>query len=287
MNKGIIYAVFAYFLWGLFPVFWKLLQSVPANEILCHRIIWSLVFLLILLIVKKRWRWLKLVDFDPRILFTYFITATLLAVNWFIYVWSVNHNYIVETSLGYFINPLIYVLLGFVILRERPRLWQWIAIGIATIGVLYLTFSYGTFPWIALSLACTFGLYGLLKKTSPLNALQGLSLEMVLLFLPAIFFLLYLEGNNTGSFAHGEITISVLLTMTGVVTGLPLLLFAAAVRRIQLISIGVLQYIAPSLQFLLGVFIYREILDKTRLFGFIIVWIALVIYTLEGIIKQK
>ena len=283
MNKGIIYAVIAYILWGLFPAFWKLLQSIPANEILCHRMTWSLVFVLILLIIRKRWEWLKSIRSKPRILVTYFITAGMLAINWYVYVWSVNHNFIVETSLGYFINPLIYVLLGFIILGERPRIWQWVAIGIATIGVLYLTFNYGTFPWIALTLACTFGLYGLLRKTSSLNALEGLSLETGLLFLPALFFLLFLGGNNSGSFGHKEISTSILLALSGVVTGLPLLLFASAVKRIPLISIGVLQYIAPSLQFLLGVFIYKEIVDKTRLLGFIIVWIALVIYTMESI----
>ena len=283
MNKGTIYAVFAYLLWGFLPVFWKQLQKVPANEILCHRMVWSLVFALILLISRRRWKWLKLIRTKPRILVTYFITASMLAVNWFVYIWSVNHNYIVETSLGYFINPLIYVLLGFVILGERPRTWQWVAIGIATLGVLYLTFSYGTFPWIALTLACTFGLYGLLRKTSSLNALEGLSLETALLFLPALFFLHYLEGNNSGSFGHAGISISALLALSGVVTGLPLLLFAAAARRIQLISIGVLQYIAPSLQFLLGVFVYKEVLNKSHLFGFVIIWIALVIYTFESI----
>ena len=283
MNKGTIYAVFAYLLWGFLPVFWKQLQKVPANEILCHRMVWSLVFALILLISRRRWKWLKLIRSKPRILITYFVTASMLAVNWFVYIWSVNHNYIVETSLGYFINPLIYVLLGFIILKERPRLWQWVAIGIATIGVLYLTLSYGTFPWIALTLACTFGLYGLLRKTSSLNALEGLSLETALLFLPALFFLLYLEGSSSGSFGHVEISTLVLLILTGVVTGVPLLLFAAAARRIPLTSIGILQYIAPTFQFLLGVFIYKEVLDKTRLLGFIIIWIALVIYTVESI----
>jgi len=283
MNKGLIYAIIAYFLWGIFPVFWKALQNVPAKEILCHRMVWSFVFVLLILINKRHWKWLKLIKTNFKIALIFFGTASLLAINWFVYVWSVNHGLIVETSLGYFINPLLSVILGFIFLKERPRFFQWIAIIIAAGGIFYLTFSYGIFPWIALTLASTFGFYGLLRKTAPLNALEGLSLETAILFFPAAFYLINLEIFRTGSFGHGIPQTTFLLAFSGVATGLPLLFFSAAARKITLINLGFLQYIAPSLQFLLGVFVYHEIVSRTRLTGFIIVWIALLIYTVESI----
>jgi chloramphenicol-sensitive protein RarD len=195
----------------------------------------------------------------------------------------VNRNYIVEASLGYFINPLVNVLLGVVFLKERPRLWQWVAIGIAAGAVLFLTFGYGSFPWIALTLAFTFGLYALLRKTGALSSLEGLSLEMAILFVPALAYLLYLEHAGTAAFGHIGATKTTVLALAGVITTVPLLLFGSAARRISLTNLGLLQYISPTFQFLLGVFVYGEALTSARLIGFVAVWISLALYTFESL----
>lgn len=286
-NKGIYYAVGAYALWGLFPIYWKAIQTVAAREILCHRMVWSLMVIVIMLSYKKHWKWLQNAITKPVTLITFLCTACILAINWLTYIWAINSGYIVETSLGYFINPLVNVLLGVIFLRESPRFWQWIAIMIATGGVLYLTVGYGAFPWIALTLAFTFGTYGLLRKTASLNALEGLSMEIGILFLPALAYLIYLEHAGIASFGHTQMLTSILLTFAGVVTALPLLLFASAARRITLTTLGLLQYIAPTLQFLLGVLVYGEIVTKSRMTGFVAIWIALFIYSIEGIIEGK
>jgi chloramphenicol-sensitive protein RarD len=282
MNKGLFYAIGAYTVWGLLPVYWKALQTVPATEIVGHRMVWSLVFVTGLLVFRRHWGWLRVVAREPRRLLVVFLAACILGLNWLTYVWAVNAGYIVETSLGYFINPLVSVLLGVVFLRERLRHWQWAAIGVACIGVLYLTLGYGALPWIALVLAFTFGFYGLLKKKTSLGALEGLAMEVSLLFLPALAYLLYLDSHGTGSFGQTTGFTSILLILTGVATGGPLLLFAAAAKRIPLSMLGILQYIAPTLQFLLGVFLYGESFNQTRLVGFSLIWTALLIYSIEG-----
>jgi chloramphenicol-sensitive protein RarD len=287
MNKGLFYAIAAYTVWGLLPVYWKALQTVPATEIVGHRMIWSLVFVASLLAFRRHWGWLRLVVRQPRTLLVGFLAACILALNWLTYVWAVNAGYIVETSLGYFINPLVSVLFGVVFLRERLRLWQWVAIGVAFTGVLYLTIGYGALPWIALVLAFTFGSYGLLKKKTSLGALEGLAMEASLLFLPALTYLLYLESRGAGSFGHTTGFVSMLLILTGVATAGPLLLFAAAARRIPLSMLGILQYIAPTFQFLLGVFLYGEPFNQTRLVGFSIIWTALLIYSIEGSLFRR
>lgn len=277
----------AYALWGFLPIYWKAVQKVPASEILCHRIVWSFVFVVLLLIWKKHWGWLQQARKNPVTLITFLGTSCIMGLNWFIYVWAVNAGHIVDTSLGYFINPLINVLLGVLFLKERLRPWQWIAIGIAASGVTYLTLSYGSFPWIALSLAITFGFYGLLSKTAPLGALAGLSLETTFLFLPALVYLLYLEWMGTASFGHTGTMTSTLLAFAGVVTALPLLWFAYGAKRVTLTTLGFLQYITPTLQLLLGVLVYGEAFTKTQMVGFSAIWMALSIYSLEGIIERR
>lgn len=287
MNKGLLYAILAYLLWGFLPVYWKALQTVPAGQIVGHRMVWSLVFVGILFLLKNRWSsFIKLVK-NKKVLPVYLSAAAILSVNWFIYIWGVNAGYVVETALGYFINPLVNVLLGVVLLRERLRLGQWAAVGTAAAGVLFLTIVYGALPWIALALAFSFAAYALIKKTAPLAALDGLFLETALLFLPALLFLLYQEQLGTGAFGHAGMTISVLLVFTGLATGLPLLLFAAAARQIPLSTIGLLQYLAPTIQFLLGVFVYQEPFNLTRLIGFSFIWLALVIYSVEGMARRR
>ena len=287
MNRGIWYAVGAYLLWGLLPIYWKALQTVPALQILNHRVVWSLVFLGVILFFRRDWEPLRLALKSRRILLIYLATSCLLGVNWLTYIWGVNAGFIVETSLGYFINPLVSVLLGVVFLREKLRPGQWIPVGLAALGVIYLTISYQKLPWIALVLAFTFGLYGLIKKIAPLNSLHSLALETALLFVPSLAYLLWAEIQGTGAFGHANISTTLLLVFTGVVTALPLLLFGAGARLIPLSLIGLLQYLAPTLQFLIGVLIYGEPFTRERMIGFGIIWVALVIYTLEGVLAKQ
>mgnify|MGYP001030623752 FL=1 len=287
MNRGVWYAVGAYLLWGLLPIYWKALQTVPALQILNHRVVWSLGFLASILLVRRDWEPLRLALKSRRILLIYLATSCLLGVNWLTYIWGVNAGFIVETSLGYFINPLVSVLLGVVFLREKLRPGQWIPVGLAALGVIYLTISYQKLPWIALVLAFTFGLYGLIKKIAPLNSLHSLALETALLFVPSLAYLLWAEAQGSGAFGHASIGTTLLLVFTGVVTALPLLLFGAGARLIPLSLIGLLQYLAPTLQFLIGVLIYGEPFTRERMIGFGIIWVALVIYTLEGVLAKQ
>ncbi len=287
MNTGILAAVAAYVTWGLLPIYWKAVQAVPAFETMCHRAVWSALLLLLLLSWRRRWEWLALVRKSRRTQITFLTTAGLLSVNWFIYIWAVNAGHMVDASLGYFINPLLSVLLGLLFLREQLRPWQWIAIGVAAVGVIYLTLGYGAFPWIALSLALTFGIYGLLRKTASLESLEGLALETTLMAIPALAYLVYLELTGNPSFGHAGATTTLLLALSGVVTALPLLLFAHAARRVTLATVGILQYITPTGQFLLGVLIYREPFNPARLIGFGVIWTALLIYSLEGVLQAR
>jgi chloramphenicol-sensitive protein RarD len=287
MNKGILLAIGAYGIWGFLPIYWKTIDVVPAAQILSHRIVWSFTFLCFIIFIKKDLSAFRLAIRSKKILATFSLAAMLIGVNWLTYIWGVNAGYIVETSLGYFINPLVSVLLGVIILKERLRSLQWLPIILAAIGVLYLTISYGALPWIALVLALTFGLYGLIKKTTPLNSLHGLSLETGILFLPALLFLFFAEGQGSGLIGHTSWIITLLLILTGIVTALPLLLFASAAKQINLSTLGILQYIAPTMQFLIGVIIYGEPFTQSRLIGFSIIWAALLIYSLEGIMEKR
>ena len=280
MNSGILVAIGAYAAWGLLPIYWKLLDQVPASQLLAHRIIWSFVALGFFLLIRHRlaalWRLLT-----PKIWIIYTLAGVLVGTNWFIYVWSVNAGFIVETSLGYFINPLLTVFLGVIFVRERLRPLQWVPILLALAGVLYLTLAYGRLPWIALSLASTFSLYGLIKKKAPLGAFDGLTLETGILLLPALTWLLLSQGRGGGVFLHSGIGTDLLLMGAGLVTTVPLVMFAAAARSIPLSMIGILQYIAPTLQFLVGVFLYHEPFSRTQLFGFGAVWTAVALFLCE------
>ena len=283
MNKGMFYAIAAYGMWGLLPIFWKSLQDVPALEILSHRMVWSLGLLLLLLLVRRRWDWLKTAVKQPRTILLFLASTTLLSVNWFVYIWGVNAGFIIETSLGYFINPLVSVLLGVIFLGEQLRKGQWLAIALAAAGVIYLTVRYGELPWIALTLAGSFALYGLIRKTASLGSLEGLSLETALMFVPALGYLLYLERMGTAAFGQGDGVTNGLLMFAGLATAVPLLFFAAGARRIKLATIGILQYIAPTIQFLIGILVYQEPFTNDRLVGFSLIWLALFIYTAENL----
>ncbi len=281
-RRGLLYAFLAYFLWGLFPLYWKQLDGIPATQLIGHRIIWSFVFLVGLFALRGQLAHLRTLFHERRIVLIYAGAAVLIALNWLTFVWAVNAGYIVETSLGYFINPLLSVLLGMLVLKERLRSWQWVAIGLATLGVLYLTLTYGRLPWIALALAASFGTYGLVTKIAPLDALDGLTLETGLLFVPALAFLLLEEGAGRGAFGHAGLIPTLFMAGTGVVTAVPLLLFGAAARRIPLSTVGILQYLAPTLQFLIGVLVYAEPFHRQHLIGYSCVWLALAIFWLEG-----
>ena len=283
MNKGILAGIGAHILWGLFPIYWRLLEQDPAIEILAHRMVWSLVFVAGILTVQKEWRWLGEVLRNRRTVVIYTLAAILLSFNWYTYIWAINAGYVVEASLGYFINPLVNFLLGVIFLGEKLRGGQVAAVILAGLGVVYLTVNYGSLPWISLVLAFTFGMYGLIKKTAPLESMHGFSLETMVLFLPALAYLFYRDASGVGAFVHQGVLVTVLLILAGPVTSIPLLMFGYAARKIPLSMLGFIQYITPTMQFILGVFVYFEPFPKARLIGFSIIWLALLMYSLEGI----
>jgi chloramphenicol-sensitive protein RarD len=287
MNKGIWNGLGAYILWGFFPIYWKLLHEVPALEVIGHRISWSFILLIAVILLTRQWQEFRSAALAPKVIGIYAIAGVLLSVNWLIYVWGVNSGFIVETSLGYFINPLVSVLLGVVFLRERLRATQWVAVVLAAAGVTYLTLTYGRPPWIALSLAVSFGVYGFVKKLAPLGSLYGLTLETALVFPMALIYLVFVESRGTGAFLHQGALTDIFLISTGVVTSIPLLMFASAARQIPLTMIGLLQYIAPTLQFLIGVFLYHEPFDQSRLVGFSLVWLALILFWVENYLSNR
>lgn len=276
----------AYGLWGVLPVYWKLLQRVPAPEILAHRILWSLVFLTLLVGVRREWRTLA-TALRPAHLRIYAAAAGLLAVNWLTYIWAVNAGRIVETSLGYFINPLVSVALGVLVLRERLRRAQSGCVALAGAAVVWLAVREGAPPWVALVLAGSFALYGLLKKKAPLPALPGLVLETALLALPALLFWGAQEVGGRAAFGHAGPRLTWLLGFTGVATALPLLFFAAAARQVSLTTLGLLQYLAPSLQLLIGVWVYDEPFGRDRALAFALIWTALALYWMEGVWRAR
>jgi chloramphenicol-sensitive protein RarD len=287
MNRGHWLAIGAYGLWGLFPVYWKLLSHVPPQQLLSHRIFWSFLFLLTVVLLSRQWRVFSKAVLRPRILPVYCAAAGLITVNWLTYVWAVNAGFIVETSLGYFINPLLSVLLGVIFLRERLRPFQWIPVGLVFLGILYLTVSYGSLPWIALTLAFTWAIYGLVKKTAPLGSLHGLTLETGILLLPMLVYLVYVERIGQGAFLHGSPVSDLLMVGAGLVTTVPLWMFASAVQRIPLSVVGIMQYIAPTLQFLIGVLVFREPFTSAHWIGFGLVWTALLIVGVESFLTHR
>jgi chloramphenicol-sensitive protein RarD len=283
MNTGMLYALSAYMAWGLFPIYFKSLHDIAPLEILLHRMVWALGFLLIVLAVRKQWAWISGVFRQPKVLAGFTASALLLSTNWFVYIWAVNHDRIVDASLGYFMTPLVNVLLGFLVLGERLRRLQWAAVAIAAIGVAWLTWENGHLPWISLTLGLTFGTYGLLRKTATLGALEGLSLETLLLFPLAALALTVMTWGGHSSFVHASSASQWLLVAAGPITAIPLLLFAAGARRIPLATLGLLQYITPSIQLLIGVWLYHEPFSGARLIGFATIWIALGLYSLDGV----
>jgi chloramphenicol-sensitive protein RarD len=286
MKKSAFLVAAAYALWGLFPIYFKTLNSVSPFQIMSHRMAWCFVFMLIIMVLRGELPALiKVITWRTSLI--YLCAGGILSLNWLTYVWAVNSGYILEASLGYFINPLVIVLLGVVFLKEKLRLTQWIPIGLATLAVGYITVQHGKLPWIALVLAFSFGIYSLIKKIAPLDALPGLTMETAMVFLPAVGFLLFENFRGQGTFLHAGASISLLLAASGIVSGVPLMLFSAGAQKIPLTLVGMLQYISPTIQFFLGVFLYGEAFDHTRVVGFSIIWLALLIYSLEGWVERR
>lgn len=278
---GVVYALVAYGTWGVLPLYLKALHGVPPLEVVAHRIVWSALLLLLVLALTRQWGWLKQLRERPRIAWTFMATAAALSVNWLTFMWAVDVGRVVDASLGYFINPLFSVVLAVLVLKERLRAAQWAAVGLAGAGVLWLTLHAGQLPWIGLTLAVSFGLYGLLRKTASIDSLGGLTLETWLLLPLAAGYLLRLSLRHESSWG-GELR-NTLLVAAGPLTAAPLLAFAAGARRIPLSLMGILQYLGPSLQLGLGVLVFREPLPLAKLCGYALIWAALVLYSIDGL----
>lgn len=287
-RRGLAITAFTFTLWGLVPVYWHLLKAVPSQQIIAHRIIWSTVLVVAFLLLSVGTGWWKPIAAQKRALPTLALSSLAIAFNWGLYIWAINAGHVIETSLGYFINPLVSVLLGVVVLKERLRGLQWLAVGCAALGVAWLTVDAGRPPWIALGLACSFGLYGLLRKLISVDPVAGLGVESLYLFLPAIGFALWSENGHGGAFFSGwGWKNDVLLILGGAVTALPLIGFAYGVKRIPLSLVGILQYIAPSLGLLLGVFFFREAFDTAKAIGFAAIWTGLVLFIGDSVWRSR
>ena len=282
MHTGLVYAALAFVWWGLFPLYFRLVTSVPAPEVLAHRVLWCLLVLAAALTWRRQWAWLREVLRRPKVLGAFVASALLIAANWLAYIWAVLHGHVLEASLGYFITPLVNVLLGVTLLHERLRRAQWLALAIAAAGVLWLTIQAGRPPWIALELAITFGAYGLLRKIAVLGALEGLTLETLLLAPLALLALGLAAWQGHATFPAPDALTNVWMIALGPVTAVPLLLFAAGARRLSMATLGIVQYIGPTIQFALGVWVFGESFSVARLVGFACIWLALVIYSLDG-----
>ncbi|MGH1507259.1 EamA family transporter RarD [Ralstonia solanacearum] len=286
-RRGVIFALLAYTMWGLFPLYFKLLKSVTPLEILSHRVIWSLAVMVGVLAVKRHWAWLWALRREPRVVARHLASTAMLALNWCTYIWAVNHDHVIDASLGYFINPLVVVMLALLVLGERLRPGQWLSVALAAAGVAWLTRQAGHLPWIALALAATFGLYGLLRKTSPLGTLEGLTLETLLLFPATLAYLGWLATQQQNAFLAAPPGIRLLLVLAGPLTAVPLLLFGAGARRIPLSLLGLLQYVSPTLQLLLGVWLYNEPFGGPQVFGYVLIWCGLAVYSAEGWMRLR
>jgi chloramphenicol-sensitive protein RarD len=286
-RRGLWIAAASFVLWGVMPLYWHALKAVPSLQIVMHRIVWSAIFVVGWLLWQRR-DWLRVALAKPRIAWMLALSGVLIAFNWGLYIWAVNAGHVVESSLGYFINPLVSVLFGVVFLRERLTRMQWVSVGLASVGVLWLTIQYGHPPWIAIGLALSFALYGLIRKLAAVDSVAGLGVESMYLFLPALAVLLWGEAHGSGGFLDGwGLWLDALLILGGALTALPLIGFAYAVRRVPLSVVGLMQYIAPTLQFLIGVWILGEAFDLDRAVGFAFIWVALAIFAAEGVWRSQ
>lgn len=279
---GILYALSAYAIWGLIPLYFRAVHAVSPVEVLAHRIIWSFLLLALVLTVQQNFGWLRLLRQQRQIVWNFAASAALLSVNWLVYVWAVGSGHVVDASLGYFINPLLSVALAVVVLKERLRAWQWAAVGVAGLGVVWLTLLTGQLPWIGIALASSFGLYGLLRKLATLDALAGLALETALLLPFAAGYVLWQSQTGASAWSEANFSLRLLLVAAGPITAIPLLCFAAGARRIPLSLVGILQYIGPTLQLLLGIWVFGEAFAPLKMLGFSLIWLAVLLFSLEG-----
>ena len=288
-RRGLWVAAGSFVVWGLMPLYWHLLKAVPSLQIVMHRIVWSALLVVGWLCWKQGGRWLRLALAKPRVAWMLASSGLLIAFNWGLYIWAVNAGHVVETSLGYFINPLLNVLLGVLLLRERLSAAQWVSVAVAAMGVLWLTFNYGGFPWIALSLAASFAFYGFIRKLAEVDSIPGLAIESLYLFVPAVAALLWVEIRGAGGFFAGTWgwRIDALLVFGGALTALPLIGFAYAVRRIPYSVVGFMQYLAPTLQLSIGVLVFNETFDRARAIGFVFIWIGLAIFAIDGAVRAR
>jgi chloramphenicol-sensitive protein RarD len=285
--RGALAAAACFTFWGLIPVYWKWLEHVGSLELIAHRAVWSLVFLVAILAWQKRLPVIRDTLRDPRALRYNFITGALLLLNWLAFIWAVNHGRVLESSLGYFLVPLFNVAMGFIVFHERPRPVQWVAIALAAAGVGFLLIGVGQIPWVAIAIVLTWGTYGMVRKKSPMEALDGLTVE-TLLFLPlAAGYLAWLALHGRGALGHVSVNDHILIFCAGWITAIPLLWFAYGARRIRLTTLGLLQYIAPSVQFLLGYFAYREPFDEGRMTAYGLIWCGLILYTVDSFWSQR
>ena len=282
MHAGIVYAALAFVWWGLFPLYFRLVTAVPAPQVLAHRVVWCLLFLGILLTTRRQWGWLPQVLRQPKVLGAFVLSALMIGANWLAYIWAVLHGHVLEASLGYFITPLVNVLLGMTLLHERLRRAQWIALAIAGAGVLWLTVQAGRPPWIALSLGITFGAYGLLRKVAALGALEGLTLETLLLAPLAGLVLGTAMLDGRAAFPAPDALTNLWMIGLGPITAVPLLLFAAGARRLSMATLGIVQYLGPSIQVVIGIWVFGEPFPMVRFIGFACIWLALLIYSGDG-----
>ncbi len=284
---GLIYAASAFLIWGLSPLYWKALVAVPALEIIAHRVVWSFLFLMGLILLQRRWSEFAEILKSGRMLLTLMLTAILVSANWLLYIWAVNNNYMLQASLGYYINPLVNVVLGLLFLRERLRRPQILAVMLAASGVLYLTIAYGEFPWISLTLALSFGLYGLIRKVAPVGALVGLAVETMLLSPPALIYLIHLNSQEADTILRVSLKLDLLLIGCAPLTAAPLLFFTLGAKRLYLSTLGLMQYIGPSGMFLLAIFHYNEPFSTTQVWTFAMIWAALGIYSTDSVIYYR
>jgi chloramphenicol-sensitive protein RarD len=281
--KGAAYAALAFLIWGLSPVYWKAMSQVPALQIATHRVVWSCALILLMTIAQKRWHEFTQAVKRRRTLLTLSVTTVLLSANWLLYIWAVNNGHLLQASLGYYINPLVNVVLGMVVLQERLSRPQALAVLLALAGVVLRTMTLGAFPWIALTLAFSFGFYGLIRKVAPVGPLVGLALETLLMTGPGVVFLIALEARGSGVFLHESRVLDLLLMGTSVVTAVPLLLFNLGARRIKLATLGLMQYIAPSGMFLSAILLFDEPFTLSQLWTFLLIWTALAVYSFDSL----
>ncbi|MBC7593983.1 MAG: EamA family transporter RarD [Kineosporiaceae bacterium] len=284
---GVALGAGAYLCWGFFPLYWPLLEPAGSIEILAHRVVWSLLFVALLLTVTSKWARFRSIWSDRRLLLILGAASIAVAINWGVFIYGVTHDHVIETSLGYFINPLVTMLLGVFVLGERLRRVQWVAVFVGFVAVAILTVDYGRLPIIALGLAFSFGAYGFLKKKANLGAVEGLTMETALLAPVALIFLVALQFHGSLTFGHDGLRNVLLLVLTGVITAIPLLMFGGAATRLSLTTIGLLQYLGPIVQFILGLFVFHEQMTSARWVGFVLVWLALVIFTTEAVANHR